>query len=115
MPVLAVAVGLYLPFELDSSIFVGGLIAWFLERGYRKMSLAKEGAAKASNAGLLIASGLITGEALMGILIAILASVELNLAVTESGSLTNSWVGLGLLAAIMLYLYYAVRGVARRE
>lgn len=115
MPVLAVAVGLYLPFELDSSIFVGGLIAWMLERGYRKMSLPKEGAAKASNAGLLIASGLITGEALMGICIAILASIKLNLAVTESGFLTNSWVGLGLLGAIMVYLYTAVRGVAKKD
>ena len=36
MPVLAVAVGLYLPFELDSSIFIGGLIAWLLEKGYQK-------------------------------------------------------------------------------
>ena len=36
MPILAVAVGLYLPFELDSSIFIGGLIAWLLEKGYQK-------------------------------------------------------------------------------
>ena len=36
MPILAVAVGLYLPFELDSSIFIGGLIAWLLEKRISK-------------------------------------------------------------------------------
>ena len=67
MPVLAVAVGLYLPFELDSSIFVGGLLAHFLTKATKNT----KGAEKAGNAGLLLASGLITGEALMGIGIAI--------------------------------------------
>ncbi|RME15895.1 MAG: oligopeptide transporter, OPT family [Bdellovibrio sp.] len=63
-PVLAVAVGLYLPFELDATIFIGGLLAWLLN----KAKAQKEGE---GGPGLLFASGLITGEALVGILIAI--------------------------------------------
>ena len=114
MPVLAVAVGLYLPFELDSSIFVGGVIAWLLERGYRKYNSKKESKAKASNAGLLIASGLITGEALMGIAIAILAAANLNLSLSEN-YLTASWVGLILLGLILFYLYQTVSGISRKD
>lgn len=76
IPVLAVAVGLYLPFELDSAIMLGGLIAWFINR-HQKSNKSKMGtnykkAMENSNrSGLLFASGLITGEALMGILLAI--------------------------------------------
>ncbi|WP_236974728.1 OPT family oligopeptide transporter [Membranihabitans maritimus] len=76
VPVLAVAVGIYLPFELDSAIMLGGLVAWGVERFLRtkKDQDVEEYEEKAKNseqAGLLIASGLITGEALIGILLAI--------------------------------------------
>jgi len=75
IPVLAVAVGIYLPFELDSAIMLGGVIAWMVSR-YQKTNKAKVGdfetqAAKSENTGLLFASGLITGEALIGIGLAI--------------------------------------------
>ena len=64
-PVLAVAVGIYLPLELSTSIFLGGLIWWAAERA------AKRRGGKQSMNGLLMASGLITGEALVGILLAV--------------------------------------------
>jgi putative OPT family oligopeptide transporter len=65
-PVLAYAVGIYLPFELSVPIFIGGLIAWLVDR---KLKGAEAETPKRN--GLLLAAGLITGEALMGILIAI--------------------------------------------
>lgn len=71
MPVLAVAVGLYLPFYLDSAILLGGLIAWGADRFYKKRNVEATKKKQLQNAGLLFASGLITGEALMGILLAI--------------------------------------------
>lgn len=113
MPVLAVAVGLYLPFELDSSIFVGGVIAWMLERSYRKNKVGIEQADKASNAGLLLASGLITGEALMGILIALIATFQLNMAVS-SEPIGGSLLGLALLAGILIYVYRTVISVSKK-
>lgn len=73
-PVLAVAVGMYLPLYLDTAIFMGGIIAWLAERFYRKNATAArhaEAKAVSENAGLLFASGLITGEAILGILLAI--------------------------------------------
>lgn len=68
MPVLAVAVGIYLPLELSSAIFVGGLIAHFAQRVHAKRG---EDGAKSMRHGMLFAAGLITGEALVGILMAI--------------------------------------------
>ena len=75
-PVLAVAVGIYLPLELTVPIFIGGAVAWLagrrLARDHAQESQAfDEVAARAGRRGLLFASGLITGEALVGILLAI--------------------------------------------
>ncbi len=75
IPVLAVAVGLYLPFELDSAIMLGGIISWFISIYQNKRKSEKTDFAAAvqtsNRTGLLIASGLITGEALVGIFLAI--------------------------------------------
>ncbi len=77
-PVLAVAVGVYLPLELTVPIFVGGLIAFLAQRSLRRRQdqiggevAYEEAVRKAKRRGLLFASGLITGEALVGILLAI--------------------------------------------
>lgn len=70
-PVLAVAVGIYLPIELSVPIFVGGLVAHLAHRGLRKRGASTEDIADADRSGLLFASGLITGEALVGIALAV--------------------------------------------
>jgi putative OPT family oligopeptide transporter len=75
-PVLAVAVGIYLPFDLDSAVMVGGLVALFITM-YQKRNKNKAApdlaaaTGRSERAGLLFASGLITGEALIGILLAV--------------------------------------------
>jgi uncharacterized oligopeptide transporter (OPT) family protein len=63
LPVLAVALGIYLPLKLSATIFVGGAIAALANR---RMGERHE----PSQRGLLFAAGLITGEALMGIMLA---------------------------------------------
>ncbi len=70
-PVLAVAIGIYLPFELEVPIFVGGIIHQIVKVYHKRKNVAKDTAEASSRNGLLFASGLITGEALMGILLAI--------------------------------------------
>jgi len=67
-PVLAVAVGIYLPLELSSAIFVGGVIAHFAQKAHAKRGADGE---KSMRHGMLFAAGLITGEALVGIFMAI--------------------------------------------
>jgi len=70
-PVLAVAIGFYLPFELSVPIFAGGLIHYAVKRYHTKKNMKKEQTEESNRNGLLFASGLITGEALTGILLAI--------------------------------------------
>ena len=70
-PVLAVTIGIYLPLELATPIFLGGLIHYATKRFHTQRQTAKEKIEKSSSNGLLFASGLITGEALMGIMLAI--------------------------------------------
>jgi putative OPT family oligopeptide transporter len=71
-PVLAVAVGIYLPVELSTPIFIGGVVAPLVKRALRKRSFASEDDRKdAAQRGLLLSSGFITGEALVGIFMAI--------------------------------------------
>ena len=114
MPVLAVAVGLYLPFELDSSIFLGGVIAWLIQRNFKTSKPSQLLKDKASNAGLLIASGLITGEALMGILIAVLVTFGLDLSV-GAHIVSGSLMGIVLLVMILLYLYTTVISESKKD
>jgi putative OPT family oligopeptide transporter len=70
-PVLAAAVGIYLPLEMMTPIFIGGVIAHLVERHLRRRGTDQAGLERANRKGLLFAAGVITGEALMGIGIAI--------------------------------------------
>jgi uncharacterized oligopeptide transporter (OPT) family protein len=70
VPVLAAAIGIYLPLETMVPIFIGGLLNYLVTRSFGK-GLTEEQAEKRNRKGMLFAAGLITGEALMGILMAI--------------------------------------------
>lgn len=73
-PVLAAAVGIYLPLELEVPIFIGGLLAYIAERRLVAgigLGATKEDVEKLTRKGMLFAAGLITGEALLGVIIAV--------------------------------------------
>ncbi|MHC4477525.1 MAG: OPT family oligopeptide transporter [Planctomycetota bacterium] len=70
-PVLAVAIGIYLPLELEVPILVGGIIHQVMQIIHKKRGTDKRTVEESGRHGLLFASGLITGEALLGILLAI--------------------------------------------
>ena len=103
-PVLAVAVGIYLPFELEVPMLVGGLLATLASR-----RLANEGDSaqtKGSQQGLLFASGLITGEALTGIALAVPIVVwGRGDILAIFGSHSMAWPGLILLGIVVVALY----------
>jgi putative OPT family oligopeptide transporter len=75
MPVMAFAVGAYLPFDLTLPIFLGGIIAHMVSRWLDATGADAARRGLAERNGLLAAAGLITGEALLGILLAIPISV----------------------------------------
>ena len=100
-PVLAVAVGIYLPIELAVPIFAGGCLNHLVKSKSKKVS-RKSDSLETDN-GVLIASGLITGEALMGILVAALIVAKAPLP-DLSGSFLGPWIGFALLVAVAVHL-----------
>jgi OPT family oligopeptide transporter len=66
---MLVAVGMYLPFDTSSAIFVGGLMKWIVDRVSEKRTAEQKLAIE--ERGTLLASGLIAGEAIVGILLAV--------------------------------------------
>ncbi len=107
MPVLAVAVGIYLPLYLSTAIFVGGLISWLTER-----ITGPEGPGR--QAGVLIAAGLITGEALIGILLALPIVFADNPSFMQIGSWSSmsndplgAWPGIVMMGLLCMWLYKA--------
>lgn len=64
------SVGMYLPLETTSAIFVGGVIRWITDSLREKKGFNEAQKARVENAGVLTASGLIAGEALTGLLVA---------------------------------------------
>jgi putative OPT family oligopeptide transporter len=71
VPVLAAAIGIYLPLELMVPIFLGGLLSYLVERRHGLIGGNEEARDRLHRPGTLFSAGLITGEALMGIFIAI--------------------------------------------
>ncbi len=67
---MLIAVGMYLPFESTSAIFVGGLMAWMLSRALAARNADEAAVTRATNTGVLLSSGFIAGEALMAVLLA---------------------------------------------
>ncbi len=105
-PVLAVAVGIYLPLELSVPIFLGGLIAHLVERKLGVHGDSGE-AERAKRNGMLFAAGLITGEALMGIVIAIpiVTSGRADVIALPEGLQFGGWVGLAVVGALAAMLF----------
>jgi putative OPT family oligopeptide transporter len=64
---MLVAIGMYLPIQITSAIFVGGVIRWIADQIRKKRALNEAQTARVDNVGILVASGLIAGEALAGL------------------------------------------------
>jgi len=107
---LAAAIGIYLPLETMVPIFLGGLLNYLVTRTFGK-GVSEEEAEKRNRKGMLFAAGLITGEALMGILMAIpivaagKGDVLALPAGLQIGGSLGEWVGLALLGAVAMWLY----------
>jgi len=111
-PVLAVAVGIYLPLELSTPIFVGGLIAELATRWHRRRNPNADPELLKQN-GLLFSAGLIAGEAIVGVLIAIpiVLTEDADALAVASSMRPGQWAGIVALAAVGWWLHrVATRG-----
>jgi uncharacterized oligopeptide transporter (OPT) family protein len=100
---MLVAVGMYLPLATTSAIFVGGVIRWLTDQLAIRKGLNEAQRRRVENTGILAASGLIAGEALVGLLTATLAWYELPppLIVQEPSYLAGM-VMLAIIAAVLI-------------
>ena len=108
VPVLAAAIGIYLPLELMVPIFLGGLLAYLVEKRHGMVGTKDEEARdRIHRPGTLFAAGLITGEALMGIAvgIAIYVSKDRDVLVLPEAFQQGEIVGLVILAIVGWLLY----------
>jgi len=104
--IMPVAVGIYLPWSLGVPIFIGGVAAAVTGRivGVKK---AKESVHR----GVLVGSGLIAGEALMGIIMAFLIVLNVKLPKVGLGGIAGDIISVVLLAAVICGLIWvAVKG-----
>ncbi len=115
--VMLVAVGMYLPFDTSSAIFLGGVLQWAASKLLAKRE--EKDRAAASDAGTLLASGLIAGEAILGILLAVLfvakvPSVPQVLIGQEAFSWFDAYAGWLSLAAFAAIAWVLLRIPMRR-
>ncbi len=97
--ILPVAIGLYLPLELSSCIMIGGLVRLYVDK--KKMDDDKR--KKVVNRGILFSSGMIAGEGLIGIVLAILAVVGIDKAIDFSGTVNTGMIG-GIVLLVLMVL-----------
>jgi len=76
VPVLPFAVGLYLPIHLSVPMMIGGLVRGWFEQKESRAAFGKQ--SQAIEQGILYSSGLIAGEGMMGITLAVLALISVK-------------------------------------
>lgn len=102
LPSLAVAIGIYLPIELTATIMIGGFLRKLMDRK-NKVSACE------NSKGVLFCSGLIAGEGLMGVLLAILTvtkitdKISVGAKLPEGLRLAGSIIILAALIALIVY------------
>ncbi|MDX9724468.1 MAG: oligopeptide transporter, OPT family [Myxococcota bacterium] len=109
---LAFALGMYLPIELNSPILLGAVVSWFVKRSSKNEELSKA----RHNRGLLVASGLLAGGALAGVMDALVKYVTQSgfgmaddALYLDFGSYAESfgnWMGLAAFLWICYYMFW---------
>ena len=112
IPVLPVAIGVYLPIHLSTPLMCGGLLKLYLEKKEHESAEEKE---QQITSGILYSSGLIAGEGLLGILLAIFAVIKIKgksigemIDISESLNLSpqaGNLIGLAFFAALLVTIY----------
>ncbi len=104
VPVMPFAVGMYLPFSLSAGIMAGGIVRYIVEKIKGTDAEKKERADR----GVLFTSGLIAGEGIMGIVLAVLAVAKVDSVINLSerfGFTTPQFVSLIVFVLLLVYLF----------
>jgi len=109
--VMLFAVGMYLPLETTFAIFLGGVIRWMTDRMRDRRGFNDAQKARVENAGVLTASGMIAGEAILGLVVAAFYFFNKPLPIIFAHPATISgFIVLVILALVMIYVPLANAG-----
>jgi putative OPT family oligopeptide transporter len=104
VPVLAAAIGIYLPLEVTTPIFIGGVVAHLIARAVRDSGPERK--EHAARLGMLTGAGLIAGEALMGIVMAVpIVVFQSPDVIAIAAAPYGGWPGLAVAALILWGVY----------
>ena len=99
---MPIAVGIYLPFGLSTPILLGGLISYFVQN----QNDSQKSSDKILDNGLLLSSGLIAGESLMGLLLAFIASLGINNLFIDMPLGISNFLTFASISFVIFWLYY---------
>jgi len=94
---MPIAVGIYLPVTLATPMVLGGIVHWMIKRQYPNR---EEG----NDPGVLMSSGLVAGESLMGVGIALLLTLGFDLTIGGVPDLLKDILSVGALVALAWFL-----------
>ena len=124
MPVMSVAIGIYLPLGLSVPIMLGGILSYFAFKsahiridGEIREEPSKEAIAAAKdveNRGVLIGAGFIAGESILGVFVALLIVLEFDLAkIFHTGTLNNFFSLIFFGWFVLVFIWLATRSLPR--
>ncbi len=100
---LVVAVGVYLPVHVSTPIIIGGAVRWLIDFFTKNEGLRR----LRNDSGVLFASGLIAGESLIGVVIAIL--IVAGIPIPDNPISEKGWISCAVFLAVTFLLWYIAR------
>ncbi|HPS72302.1 MAG TPA: oligopeptide transporter, OPT family [Bacteroidales bacterium] len=107
IPALAFSLGMFIPLQLNIPLLVGGAIAWFVSSRSKDEEINKLRKEK----GTLLASGLLAGGAIMGVISAILKYAGVQLSTTQAFQKSDFFSILAVVAYIGLIIYLIIHSL----
>ncbi len=107
--IMPIAVGIYLPLSLSATILIGGVLRMLVTR---QRNARGESVGEGQDGGILFSSGLIAGESLLGIVVAILISQQFT---APFGKLDSALLGIAVLGAVLWLFYRAANRKASAD
>ena len=111
IPVLPFAIGTYLPIHLNACIMIGGIVRLFVE----KIKRDKEEKKNMINNGILFCSGMIAGEGLVGIALAVLTVFGIGSLFDMSSYVPDILSNIGGLVLLLIIVFTMFRYIFRRK
>lgn len=106
IPILPFALGLYLPIHLSAGVVIGGIVRAIVDKKFKDN---EEALKEKTEKGVLLASGMVAGESLVGILLAVFAMVGVNIGIGEKilPAITSSPWTSAVMGLVLCYWIYS--------